>query len=132
MKIRNTNLVVIINSEKEGDQNSLWYFQSIPGIQVTTVDLAEQPITEEELIKLAEKMQLDIEDLLDPEYDHHISVHTEGLRLMGRQSLLSLMTEDTKLISTPIVVLGDQAFMPGRDQENDNQFEMVSRFFTQE
>jgi arsenate reductase-like glutaredoxin family protein len=70
-----------------------------------------------------------IEDLLDADYDDHISVHTEGLRLMDRQSLLTLMSEDTKLIATPIVISGDNAFLLGRDTSGDADaaaFEMAN------
>jgi arsenate reductase-like glutaredoxin family protein len=132
MKDINTQLVLIFNSEKSGDQKAISYIQSIPGILLTTIDLATEKISEHELNALAERMHVGIEDLLDPAYDDHISVHTEGLKLMDRQSLLALMAEDTKLISTPIVLLGDEAFLLGKGEEGWREnlaFEMASRVF---
>lgn len=133
MKSINTDLVLIINSEKPGEQKSINYLRSIPGVHLTIVDLATERLKEVELISLAGKMNLPVEDLLDPDFDDHISVHTEGLKLMDRQSLISLMCEDTKLIATPIVLMGEQAFMLGKTGEgvkHNQAFEMASRFFS--
>ena len=129
----NTQLVIIFNSEKSKDERAVSYLQAIPGISVTMVDIASHPINENELTALAAKMDLGIEDLLDPAYDDHICVHTEGLKLMDRQSLLTLMTQDTKLIITPIAIMGDHAFLLENGQdgvEGSLAFELASRVFS--
>jgi hypothetical protein len=58
-------------------------------------------------------MDADIEDLIDPAYDDHISVHKEGLKLIDRQEMLALMKDDPKLIDTPILVVGSKAYKCG-------------------
>lgn len=128
-----TQLILVIHSDKSGDQDAIRYMSEIPGAEVTIVDLATKSISCEELGSLAEKLGMRIEDMLDSDYDDHISVHTEGLRLMDRQSLLNLMAEDTKLIATPIVVMNDQAFLLNHDEDGGPEamvFEMASRIFT--
>jgi arsenate reductase-like glutaredoxin family protein len=128
-----TQLMLVIHSEKPGDQDAIQYMKAIPGAEVTIIDLATTTITAGELTSLAEKLGMPIEDLLDSDYDDHISVHTEGLRLMDRQSLLTLMAEDTKLIATPIVVMNEEAFLLGRDEDSGPEamvFEVASRLFS--
>jgi arsenate reductase-like glutaredoxin family protein len=119
MENNRAQFVLVVHSEKSGDQSAIQYMKDIPGVNLEIIDLATAKITEGELASLVEKLGMRIEDLLDADYDDHISVHTEGLRLMDRQSLLTLMSEDTKLIATPIVISGDNAFLLGRDTSGD-------------
>jgi arsenate reductase-like glutaredoxin family protein len=128
-----TQMVLLVHSEKSGDQNAIEYMNAIPGVDLTIIDLATKKITEGELAALIEKLGMPIEDLLDSDYDDHISVHTEGLRLMDRQSLLILMAEDTKLIATPIAVVNDTAFLMGREEDGRAQamvLELTGRALT--
>ena len=128
-----TQLMLLVHSEKSSDQDAIHYVKAIPGAEVTIIDLATKTITAGELASLARKLGMAIEDLLDSDYDDHISVHTEGLRLMDRQSLLTLMTEDTKLIATPIVVMNEEAFLLGREEDGGPEarvLEVASRIFT--
>jgi arsenate reductase-like glutaredoxin family protein len=128
----NTQMTLLIHSDKDDDQKAIQYMNAIPGLKIMVIDLAIQSVSESELTALAGKLSLPIEDMLDSDYDDHISVHTEGLRLMDRQSLLTLMTEDTKLIATPIVVIGDEAFIPGRERAAGHEqiaFEIANRAF---
>jgi arsenate reductase (glutaredoxin) len=106
-------LTLIYNSEKEADKKARGYVESLQGFKIKTIDLAKEKITETQLAEIADKLNCGIEDLLDPTYDDHISVHTEGLKLMDRQSLLTLMTHDAKLINTPIAIIGKHAYKFG-------------------
>jgi arsenate reductase (glutaredoxin) len=106
-------LTLIYNSDKDDDKKARGYVESLQGFSIKTIDLAKESITETQLSEIALKMNIGIEDLLDPTYDDHISVHKEGLKLMDRQSLLTLMTHDTKLISTPIAIIGKHAYKFG-------------------
>lgn len=106
-------LTLIYNSDKHDDKKARGYVESLQGFKIKTIDLATESITETQLAEVADKLQIPIEELLDPTYDDHISVHTEGLKLMDRHSLLTLMTHDTKLISTPIAIIGKHAYRFG-------------------
>jgi arsenate reductase (glutaredoxin) len=106
-------LTLIYNSEKSDDKKARGYVESLKGFRIKTIDLAFERITETQLAEIANKMQMGIEELLDPTYDDHISVHKEGLKLMDRQSMLTLMVHDPKLISTPIAIIGKRAYKFG-------------------
>lgn len=106
-------LTLIYNSNKSDDKKARGYVESLSGVTVKTLDLAREKLTETQLAEIADKMEIGIEELIDPTFDDHISVHKEGLKLMDRQSLLTLMTNDPKLISTPIVILGNKAYKVG-------------------
>jgi len=106
-------LTLIYNSEKSDDKKARGYVESLKGFTVKTIDLSHEKITETQLAEIADKLNVGIEDLLDPTYDDHISVHKEGLKLMDRQSLLTLMVHDPKLISTPIAIIGKHAYKFG-------------------
>src|SRR5688572_1621493 len=106
-------LTLIYNSDKHDDKKARGYVESLKGFTIKTIDLATDSITETQLAEIADKLNMPIEELHDPTYDDHISVHTEGLKLMDRQSLLTLMTHDRKLISTPIAIIGKRAYRFG-------------------
>lgn len=106
-------LTLIYNSEKSDDKKARGYVESLKGFTVKTIDLSRDKITETQLAEIADKLNLGIEEMLDPTYDDHISVHKEGLKLMDRQSMLTLMVHDPKLISTPIAIIGKHAYKFG-------------------
>jgi arsenate reductase-like glutaredoxin family protein len=106
-------LTLIYNSDKHDDKKARGYVESLGGFKIKTIDLAKESITETQLAEVAGKLNCSIEDLLDPTFDDHISVHKEGLKLMDRQSLLTLMTHDPKLINTPIAIIGKHAYKFG-------------------
>jgi arsenate reductase (glutaredoxin) len=106
-------LTLIYNSDKDTDKKARGYVESLQGFKIKTIDLSKESITETQLAEIADKLHCGIEDMLDPTYDDHISVHKEGLNLMDRQSLLTLMTHDTKLINTPIAIIGKHAYKFG-------------------
>ncbi len=106
-------LTLIYNSDKHEDKKARGYVESLTGFTIKTIDLSKESITETQLAEIAGKMNCGVEDLLDPTFDDHISVHKEGLKLMDRQSLLTLMTHDTKLINTPIAIIGKHAYKFG-------------------
>jgi arsenate reductase (glutaredoxin) len=110
-------ITLIYNSEKSDDKKAVGYLQSVRGYKIKSLDLAKESITETQLAQLADKMEVSIEDLIDPTFDDHISVHKEGLKLIDRQEMLTLMKHDPKLISTPILVVGEKAYKFGTGYE---------------
>lgn len=106
-------MTLIFNSDKHDDQKARGYAEALQGFKIKTIDLAREKITETQLAGIANMMKVQIEDLVDPTYDDHISVHKEGLNMMDRQSMLTLMVHDTKLIATPIAIIGKHAYKFG-------------------
>lgn len=110
-------MTLIYHSDKEDDKKARGYVESLKGYAIKTLDLSKESLTETQIAQLADKMSMGIEELIDPTYDDHISVHKEGLKLMDRQEMLTLMRHDPKLISTPILVVGDKAYKYGTAYE---------------
>jgi arsenate reductase-like glutaredoxin family protein len=108
-----SELVLIYNSDKTDDREAKAFAVSLSGYILKAVDLAKESLTEEEITQLAAKMKVNIEDLLDPTYDDHISVHNEGLKMMCRTELLSLMAREPKIINTPVLIIGNRAYRYG-------------------
>jgi arsenate reductase-like glutaredoxin family protein len=103
-------ITLIYNSEKSDDKKARGYAEALPDFVVKTLDLAIEPITETQLAEIANKMNASIEDLIDPTFDSHISIHKEGLKLVAPSDMLVLMANDHKLIDTPILIIGSKAY----------------------
>jgi arsenate reductase-like glutaredoxin family protein len=102
-------ITLIYSSAKDGDNKIKAFVESLPGYVVKLVDVVRESLSEKQLMDLANKMKLHIEDLIDPAFDDHIRVHNEGLTLMHRSDMLSLMAHDPKILHTPVVVVGNKA-----------------------
>lgn len=102
-------LTLIYRSDKEGDNKIKAFIETLPGYVVRVVDVVRESLSENQIADLARKMRVHVEDLIDPKFDDHISVHNEGLKLMERKDMLSLMASDSKILHTPLVVIGNRA-----------------------
>jgi len=106
---KSNEMTFIYRSDKPGDNKIKAFVESLPGYAIRFVDVVRESLSENQLIDLARKMKVHIEDLVDPAFDDHISVHNEGLKMIERKEILNLMTVDPKLIQTPLVVIGNKA-----------------------
>lgn len=66
-------------------------------------------------------MQVGIEELVDSTYEDHISVHQEGVKLMDRAAILTVIRNDPKLLTTPILIIGSRAYQYGSAYELINK-----------
>lgn len=119
-------ITLIYNSDKFEDKKARAFVESLPGYKLKTLDLTNDALTETQIAQIAIKMKLNIEELLDPTYDDHISVHKEGLKLMSRSEMLVLMANEPKLISTPILIIGTRAYRYGSAYELINN-ELINK-----
>ena len=109
MENQTNEMTFIYRSDKEADNKIKAFVESLPGYVIRFVDVVRDSLSENQLADLARKMKVHIEDLVDPAFDGHISVHHEGLSLLGRKEILNLMAHDSKILQTPLVVIGNKA-----------------------
>lgn len=108
-------LTLIYHSEKSDDKKARGYVQSLPTLAIKTLDLARDPITETQLAQLADKLEMPVEDLIDPTYDDraNTSNNKEGLKEMDGHAVLTLIKQNPKLLITPILIIGSRAYKYG-------------------
>lgn len=109
MESQSNEMTFIYRSDKADDNKIKVFVESLPGYVIRFVDVVRESLSESQLTDLARKMKVHIEDLVDPAFDHHISVHNQGLRILDRKEILSFMATDPRLIQTPLVVIGNKA-----------------------
>ena len=66
-------LTLIYHSGKTDDKKARAYVESLPTLAIKTLDLAKEKITETQLARIADKMQMTIEELVDITYDDRSS-----------------------------------------------------------
>jgi arsenate reductase-like glutaredoxin family protein len=115
------DLVLIYNSEKQEDRQAKAFAESLSGYKLATTDLAHESLSKESISQLADKLNENIEDMLAPFYDDHISVHNEGLKIASRSEMLLLMENDSKIINTPILIIGNRAYRYGSASKSLDQ-----------
>lgn len=121
MRIENQSreLILIFHSEKVDDKRARGYVESLPTLVVRTLDLANESITEVQLAQLADKLEVDIEGLIDPVYDKRpkdLKAKHE-LNELDRQKMLTFIRHNPILLSTPILIMGDRAYKYSSDYQ---------------
>jgi arsenate reductase-like glutaredoxin family protein len=108
-------LTLIYHSEKSDDKKARGYVESLRNVKIKTLDLARESITETQLAQLADKIEIPIEELIDVTYDERPGVDEskEGLKAMDKTEILTMIKQNPKLLSTPIVIIGDRAYKYG-------------------
>lgn len=109
MEEQANELTFIYRSDKEDDNKIKAFVESLPGYIVRLVDVVRESLSEKQLTELANKMRVHVEELVDPAFDDHISVHNEGLKFLERSQILRLLSHDPKILQTPLVVIGNKA-----------------------
>jgi arsenate reductase-like glutaredoxin family protein len=112
-------LTLIYHSEKSDDKKARGYVESLPTLAIKTLDLAKEQITETQLAQLADKLEIEVKDLIDPSFDERENTdkNKEGLKKMDKQEMLTYIKHNPKLLSTPILIIGDRAFKYGSAYE---------------
>jgi len=105
-------LTLIYHSEKTDDKKARAYVESLPTLAIKTLDLAREKVTETQLAQIADKMQLPIEQLVDITYDDRSTAvrQTGNIKQMDSGELLILIRHNSKLLATPILIIGDKAY----------------------
>lgn len=108
-------LTLIYHSEKSDDKKARGYVESLPSVAIKTLDLAKESLTETQLAQIADKIGEPVASLIDPTYDdrENTAENKEGLREMDTTQLLTYIKQNPKLLSTPIVIIGERAYKLG-------------------
>lgn len=120
-------LTLLYNSEKSDDKKARAYVESLPSVVVKTLDLSRDSVSETQLAQIAGKIGISIPDLVDPTYDdsgdadHKVT----DLQAMDSQELLKLMSNNTRLLASPIIILGDKAYKFGSSYELIQQWQAL-------
>lgn len=120
-------LTLLYNSGKSDDKKARGYVESLPSVVIKTLDLARESITETQLAQVAAKLGIPVTDMIDPSYDDSgVPDHkVDDLRAMEDNELLKLMANNTMLLATPIIILGDKAYKFGSSYELIQQWQAI-------
>jgi arsenate reductase-like glutaredoxin family protein len=108
-------LTLIYHSEKSDDKKARGYVESLPTLAIKTLDLANESLTETQLVQLADKLEIPVQELIDPTYDERANTpdNKEGLKLLDSNSALTMIKSNPKLLITPILIIGSRAYKYG-------------------
>ncbi len=108
-------LTLIYHSEKLDDKKARGYVASLPTLAIKTLDLARESITETQLAQLADKLELPVQDLIDPTFDERKNTpeNKEGLKDLDKNAVLTMIKQNPKLLITPILIIGSRAYKYG-------------------
>jgi len=117
-------LTLIYHSGKTDDKKARAYVESLPTLAIKTLDLAKEKITETQLARIADKMQMNLEELVDITYDDRSAAarENESIKQLDRTGLLTLIKHNTKLLGTPILIVGDKAYKYGTSYHLINEY----------
>ena len=117
-------LTLIYHSGKTDDKKARAYVESLPTLAIKTLDFAKEKITETQLARIADKMQMTIEELVDVTYDDRSAAarENESIKQMDRTELLTLIRHNTKLLGTPILIVGNKAYKYGTSYHLINEY----------
>jgi len=101
-------ITLIYHSDKPDDRKARAYADSISAFVLKTLDLRQENITQTQLAEVADKLGVEVHDLIDPTYlDRVGEISVEG---MSDASMLNLLAHERILIHTPILIVGKKAF----------------------
>lgn len=104
-------LTLIYHSDKADDKKARAFIESVTNYSIKTLDLKKEALTETQLAEIAGKMDVKIKDLVDPSYqDRFQSKDLNTLTSVSDSDLLTILTQESILINTPIAIIGKRAY----------------------
>lgn len=101
-------ITLIFHSDKEEDKKTRAYVETIEAFATKTLDLKRESLTETQLAEIADKLDVDIDDLFDESYADRVNIGSvKGLR---KQDALKLLANNPILLATPILIIGKHAY----------------------
>ncbi len=120
-------LTLVFNSEKPDDRKARGYVESLPSVVIKTLDLSKEAITETQLAQLSDKLGIPVTEMVDPTYDDtgNAGNKVRVLKEMEGQELLILLAHNTRLLATPILIVGNKAYKFASSYELINQYQAL-------
>jgi arsenate reductase (glutaredoxin) len=104
-------ITLIFHSNKDKDKKMRAFVETISTYKVKTIDLKRETLTQTQLAEIANKMKVEIKDLMDQSYIDTIKGETnKGEESMSSNDLLTLITKNFLLLETPILIIGKEAY----------------------
>ncbi len=104
-------LTLIIHSDKDKDKKMRAFVETISTFKVKTLDLKREALTQTQLAEIANKMNVEIKDLMDESYLDIIKGETkEGEESMSANDMSTLISKNFLLLETPILIIGKDAY----------------------
>lgn len=110
---KSNEITLIYNSEKHDDKKARGYVESLHGYTIKTIDLSQETLTETQIAQLAQKMEGKISELIDPTFDDSKAIVNQQLDQLEGAELVKVLRNNNKLLSTPILIVGDRAYKYG-------------------
>lgn len=103
-------ITLIFHSDKDKDKKMRAFVETISTFKVKTLDLKRETLTQTQLAEIANKMKVEIKDLIDESYMDTIKGETkEGEESMSPNDMLTLISKNFLLLETPILIIGKNA-----------------------
>ncbi len=104
-------ITLIFHSNKDKDKKMRAFVETISTFKTKTIDLKRETLTETQLAEIANKMKVEIKDLIDQSYMDTIKGETkEGLDSMSPNDMLTLICNNLLVLETPILIIGKNAY----------------------
>lgn len=104
-------ITLIFHSDKDKDKKMRAFVETISTYKVKTIDLKRETLTQTQLAEIANKLNVEISDLIDKTYVDTNQVETKvGEESMSPNDQLTLITNNFLLLETPILIIGKEAY----------------------
>lgn len=104
-------ITLIFHSDKDKDKKMRAFVETISTFKIKTLDLKRESLTETQLAEIANKMKVEVKDLIDESYLDAIDGEARGSETsMSSNDILTLISKNHKLLETPILIIGKEAY----------------------
>jgi arsenate reductase-like glutaredoxin family protein len=105
-------ITLIFHSDKAKDKQARAFVETISTFKIKTLDLKREALTQTQLAVIANKMKVEIKDLVDKSYMDTIKAELrEGETFMSSVDILTLISKNFVLLGTPILIIGKDAYL---------------------
>ena len=104
MKAMENEIILIYNSKKQRDRETLGYAKSLEDYKLNERDISKDNLTEQQIAEIASDLNTDVASLVDKNDEKYMAEMKGGD--FSKDELLKLMNQNPSLITTPIAYLG--------------------------
>jgi arsenate reductase-like glutaredoxin family protein len=110
LEVRKGELLFIYNTNKFTDKRAFGYVAALKTPRIKERDIAHDPLTMQQIAGLALAMDIEIRDLLDPDYSRDGAAKSDLEGVEDREDLLQYMQKNPDSIKTPIIVTSERTY----------------------